>query len=94
MVSESVYQDVTCGFHLLEDILWWGTSGMAGRCLGLIGQPMAEQAADQNKGPVSQRQKTGVLFLQTDVRKGYVWTRLSSSLVVCSYIHADPLHFL
>lgn len=67
---------------------------MAGRCLGLIGQPMAEQAADQNKGPVSQRQKTGVLFLQTDVRKGYVWTCLSSSLVVCSYIHADPLHFL
>lgn len=22
VVSESVYQDVSCGFHLLEDIIW------------------------------------------------------------------------
>lgn len=48
---------------LVEDIKCWGALEMAGRCLGFIGQLVAEQAAYQNKGPASRRQKSWVLFL-------------------------------
>lgn len=82
LVSESVYQAVSCGFHLLEYIIWWGTSGVAGKCLGLTGQPVAEQAANQNQGPVSQGPKTTALFL-------WIWwqKRLCVGVFVQQFIH-------
>lgn len=55
-------------FPLLEDILWWGTSEIAERCLALTGQPLADKQLPKIRDLDHRGEKLVTCFSYSDDR--------------------------